>query len=356
MQTVGGPFRMVFKHGENLAYTGAVRALLEMGVFNALPSDGSSMTAAELAKRLSVDKELLVRLMRIATALGPFHEAGPEEYQHTAFSKIYLQPELAGMLKILNDEHGPAYTHLHAHLSAHNWRNPTSATSNPYTHAHRTGGKDFWAHVSQFPARVRAFDDAMGAHTRASAWTVETYPFAGELSQFETDDETVLFVDIGGGKGHVTRHVRGLCKAVRGKMVFLDRKEVVEGVNAGEGEWAVEGRACDFFAGVPVKGALIYYLRRVLHDWPDEDCVKILKNVAAAMDKERSRLVICELVVPPVGAAAETCWTDITMMTFSGTERTEKQFEKLLAAAGMKLVKVYTAHGTNYGAIEAHLQ
>lgn len=224
-----------------------------------------------------------VRLMRIATALGPFHEAGPEEYQHTAFSKIYLQPELAGMLKILcvspplfyphsshrpsthhqpkdtltpasNDEHGPAYTHLHAHLSAHNWRNPTSATSNPYTHAHRTGGKDFWAHVSQFPARVRAFDDAMGAHTRASAWTVETYPFAGELSQFETDDETVLFVDIGGGKGHVTRHVRGLCKAVRGKMVFLDRKEVVEGVNAGEGEWAVEGRACDFFAGVPVKG------------------------------------------------------------------------------------------------------
>lgn len=103
-------------------------------------------------------------------------------------------------------------------------------------------------------------------------------------------------------------------------------------------------------------GALVYYLRRVLHDWPDEDCVNILKNVAAGMDPGKSRLVICELVVPPVGASAEACWTDITMMTFSGTERTASQYDKLLAAAGLKPVKVHTAHGTNYGAIEARLQ
>lgn len=76
IQTVSGPHRMVFKHGETVgirftelvqlkltnldqaAHTGAVRALLEMGVFNMLPENGG-MTATKLSKELAVDKELL---------------------------------------------------------------------------------------------------------------------------------------------------------------------------------------------------------------------------------------------------------------------------------------------------------
>ncbi|KAF4310395.1 O-methyltransferase family 2 [Botryosphaeria dothidea] len=354
IQTVSGPHRMVFKHGETAAHTGAVRALLEMGVFNMLPENGS-MTATKLSKELVVDKELLVRLMRIATTLGPFKEVGTEEYSHTEYSKVYLQPQMRGMLKILNDEHGPAYVKLWEFFKSNGWQNPTSATNNPYTHAHQTGGKNVFEYMTHYPERVQAFNDAMGAHTQSSsAWTVETYPFAAELSQMNTDDNTILFVDIGGGKGHVTRHVRSLCPDIKGKMVFTDREPVIADVV--ETMPGVEKMAYDFFTEQPIKGALVYYLRRVLHDWPDEDCVNILKNVAAGMDPGKSRLVICELVVPPVGASAEACWTDITMMTFSGTERTASQYDKLLAAAGLKPVKVHTAHGTNYGAIEARLQ
>lgn len=42
-----------------------------------------------------------VRLMRIATTLGPFKEVGTEEYSHTEYSKVYLQPQMRGMLKVL---------------------------------------------------------------------------------------------------------------------------------------------------------------------------------------------------------------------------------------------------------------
>jgi hypothetical protein len=38
---------------------GSLRALLEMGVFDAMPQDGKPITAAELAGQLGVDKELL---------------------------------------------------------------------------------------------------------------------------------------------------------------------------------------------------------------------------------------------------------------------------------------------------------
>jgi hypothetical protein len=44
---------------EQSAHAGAVRAVMEMGVFEAMPRDGSSITAAVLAQKLDVEKDLL---------------------------------------------------------------------------------------------------------------------------------------------------------------------------------------------------------------------------------------------------------------------------------------------------------
>lgn len=42
-----------------------------------------------------------VRLMRCVTIVGPFAERGPEEYSHTAYSKMYLVPEIKGLFKLM---------------------------------------------------------------------------------------------------------------------------------------------------------------------------------------------------------------------------------------------------------------
>lgn len=42
-----------------VALTGAVRALIEMGMFDALPQNGTSKTADVLAKELSADKQVI---------------------------------------------------------------------------------------------------------------------------------------------------------------------------------------------------------------------------------------------------------------------------------------------------------
>jgi hypothetical protein len=44
-----------------MAFTGAMRALLEMGLFEALPSDGTGLPADALAEKLNVEKDLLSR-------------------------------------------------------------------------------------------------------------------------------------------------------------------------------------------------------------------------------------------------------------------------------------------------------
>lgn len=103
-------------------------------------------------------------------------------------------------------------------------------------------------------------------------------------------------------------------------------------------------------------GALIYYIRRCLHDWSDADCVRILKQIAAAMKPGVSRLLISEIVLPETGADVEAGWMDLTMITCSGCERTESQWKNLLDQSGLQLEKVYHALGTNYASVEARLK
>lgn len=73
------------------------------------------------------------------------------------------------------------------------------------------------------------------------------------------------------------------------------------------------------------------------------------------MTPEISRLVISEVVLPPIAADVEASWMDVTMMALSGRERTEKQWVNLLTLSGLKLRKIHHGPGTNYAAIEAVL-
>ena len=77
-----------------------------------------------------------------------------------------------------------------------------------------------------------------------------------------------------------------------------------------------------------------------MHDWPDDKCRLILKNTKSAMSQE-SMLLIDEMVIPSRGASWRATQLDVTMMAcLAAQERTLKQFEALLAGAGLKLVQV----------------
>ncbi|XHG03898.1 hypothetical protein AWENTII_007185 [Aspergillus wentii] len=114
--------------------------------------------------------------------------------------------------------------------------------------------------------------------------------------------------------------------------------------------------AHDFFTPQPVKGALVYYIRRCLHDWPDEECQQILQNLAASMDREKSRVLITEYIVPEVGSTMFSAWMDQTMMTFGGLERTEKDWARLLDISGLHLVKIWRTPGVPVGVVEGRLK
>lgn len=98
----------------------------------------------------------------------------------------------------------------------------------------------------------------------------------------------------------------------------------------------------DFFQPQPITGADIYLMRTILHDWPDADAIKILKNIVCAM-KSSSRLLIMDMVLPKPGSGssiheAALRQKDLMMIgTFNAKEREEEEWLSLLQRADTRL-------------------
>jgi demethylsterigmatocystin 6-O-methyltransferase len=90
------------------------------------------------------------------------------------------------------------------------------------------------------------------------------------------------------------------------------------------------------------KGASVYHFRQILHDWPDEDCVRLLRLTARAMTKQ-STLLIDEVVMPEQGAHWMVTQRDLTMLAlFNAGERSKEEWRDLLGKAGLILEEIRT--------------
>lgn len=148
-------------------------------------------------------------------------------------------------------------------------------------------------------------------------------------------------VDVGGGNGALLRCIVQRHAGPRG--IVFDREDVVAAIAP---ELMEDGRIAsvggDFFAQVPA-GADVYLLVRVLHDWPDEDCQRILHCCRQAMRAD-SRLLVVEQILEPDPARGEPLnyLGDMHMMAMFGSarERTREEFAELLRAGGFEMTRV----------------
>jgi hypothetical protein len=53
----------------------------------------------------------------------------------------------------------------------------------------------------------------------------------------------------------------------------------------------------DFFKPQPVKDADTYFFRFIFHDWPDKECIDILRNTIPAL-KKGAKILICDILLP----------------------------------------------------------
>ena len=197
-------------------------------------------------------------------------------------------------------------------------------------------GEDFYGYLTQHPEDAAVFK-AMGTDTSGQAVPaiLAAYDFSG----------CGTVVDVGGGEGAFLRGVLERHPHLRG--VLFDLPPVVAGADRlREGALAARCEIVggDMFQSVP-KGGDVYVLQGVIHNWSDAEAIQILQRCRVAMNGEGKLLIIEGIVKAP----NETDFLKITdlqaLVLLTGRERTEAEFQSLLAAAGFNLARVLAAGG-----------
>ncbi|WP_319450830.1 MULTISPECIES: methyltransferase [unclassified Mycobacterium] len=161
-----------------------------------------------------------------------------------------------------------------------------------------------------------------------------------------------LAVDIGGANGALLRELLSANPELHG--VVFDRPDVADAVGPvlAESEFASRASAFggDFFEAVP--SGDLYLLKFILHDWDDDDCVRILTSCREAM-RPGARVAIIEMVVGEGNNPGVAAVMDLNMLAVTdGRERTLAQYDRLLAEAGFRRCSFWS-NGSPQGVIEA---
>lgn len=287
-------------------------------------------------------------------------EVAEDTYARTPWAVALAEDKaFAGMYGgFYHELNNPMFRTLPAYLKENGFKNPTDV--NDCNLQFWQGDKDanMFAYVGTNPKLTGDFNDAMECHSKynLTPWP-EVYPTDTVVAAAKPG--VPLVVDVGGGKGHdlkkfLARHPEA-CETP-GSLVLQDLPDILKGVEAELATPAIKVQPHDFFTEQPVKGARVYFMHNVLHDWPDAVALDILRKLAVSMEKGYSRLLIHESLVSNVKPLSRVTVSDITMMAcLAAAERTEEQWRELVASAGLRLLKIWRPLQSVESIIEAEV-
>ena len=274
---------------------------------------------ATVAERVGAQADPLARVLRLLESRGVFKLTGglaEGQVSHTSASRLLSTQHPASFRPFVRNT-----------ATTRSWRLPEHILHMVKTGEPAAGEGTMWSQLEASPEDARIFDAAMTAKSHAQ--------IAGLLKAHDFSRYGRV-VDVGGGVGHVLRAVVAAHPRVTG--VLFDRPHVVESAKERDSNERLEFVGGSFFEDVPGGDATI--LMEVLHDWSDEECLRILKAIrrSAALG---SQLLVVEA---DVGEGDGPNWgklLDIIMMTlFAGRQRTRAEFDALFSASGFRLVDV----------------
>jgi O-methyltransferase domain/Dimerisation domain len=280
-------------------------------------------TAAEIAVAESTDPDATRRFLRTCASLGLLTSADGEHYQGTA------------LLDTLRRD---------APDSLWGW-------------ARMQGEPGCWLPWGRFPDAVRTgepqvittlgmttFDYYVNTAEEGRYFTIAmdnlSTEVVGEVARVLDTRQATLAVDLGGASGSLVRCLMQANPRLRG--MVLDRPDVVPDAVAAADAMGLgdrfTGQAGDFFAAVPP--ADLYLLKYILHDWDDEQCVRLLRNCRQSLT-ETGRVVVVELLVGQPGEPGVAPLMDMGMLVLqTGRERELGEYDRLFTAAGLRMVRV----------------
>ncbi len=313
-----------------MAYRGSqvVIAATKLGVPHALGR--GPRTSAEVAQATGTKPETMHRLLRALAAFEVVRDLGDGKFELTPVGDC-LRADAPNSVRALALMYGSDSSWQASGQLAECVR--TGQTAYRILH----GVDNLFPYLDKHPQLARIFDAGQSsAGAMVGAVAAQSYDFAG----------VGRVVDVGGGRGTVLPSILKAYPNLRGTLFDLPR--VAQGAAANFAREGVADRAeavgGDMFQGVPAGGDL-YLLSHVIHDWGDADSVRVLEACRHAMGPH-AKLIILDRVMPeriePSPEVQVKVVQDITMMIAHGAarERTAREFEALLCAAGLRLLRI----------------
>ncbi len=294
----------------------ALYAAVDVGLVEAL--DDQPRTPAQVARTTGCDEVAIARFLRYLVGLRLVREEGDNHYVTTDMAELLrIGSPFRDLALLYGDEFYQA------------WGQFSSAIRTGKSSFGRTFGMDHFTYFAQTQHSARRFDRAMAA-------TAELV--ADQLARVYDFSTATRIVDIGGGNGSLLKAVLTGAPAACG--VIIDRAHVVTectrelaGHPLADRITAVPG---DFFHTLPSNGD-VYILSRILHDWEDEDCVRLLRVCRTAMPPT-ARLLVIERLLPEDGGVSLASSWDMQMLAITGgQERTAQEYQRMLSDAGLRL-------------------
>ncbi|KAH8881668.1 S-adenosyl-L-methionine-dependent methyltransferase [Thozetella sp. PMI_491] len=313
------------------------RVAEDLKLYQILDASDQPLEVAELASKTGAAPLLLRRMLRYLASIGQIQETGRDAYAANTLTKTLAQPGYAGVVYHFFDNVGPALQVFPNFLAENQYRDIDNAAKTPAQKAFSTDLPMF-AWLPTRPERFEPLQKTMAVQPQGQVPWFSVFPFESQVGTFAGPD---VLVDVGGGLGHQCAGLlRGLPELeLRGRLVLQDLPQTLKQVPPLDG---VRITAHDFFQPQPVRGARFYYLRNILHDWPDDQALIIISHLRDALGPD-SQILIDEIVMPDTGAHWHTTSMDFIMMTCLGSrERTVADWHALLEAAGLRILQIHT--------------
>ncbi|KAL2252201.1 UNVERIFIED_CONTAM: Chavicol O-methyltransferase [Sesamum indicum] len=329
----------VWNHLFSFINSMSLKCAIELGIPDIIHNHAKPMSLSQLVDALPIPKvksHFVYRLMRLLIHSEFFvkvdvsNEEEKEHYWLTPASLLLLRNaplSVAPLVQLILD---PNMTEPLDHLSE--WLASQRHTS-PYELVH---GKVLFEHLGLQPGLNNLYNDATSSDSR-----LLTHVLVRDCKQIFEGIKSL--VDVGGGTGTTAKAIADAFPDM--KCIVLDLPHVVGGLEGTNNFTYVAG---DMFENIPSADAV--FLKWILHDWNDEDCVKILKKCKEAIAVEGGKVIIIDMVLDVHGTDSGVRETHLLLDMavlgyYNGKERTEKEFAKLLFDAGFTSYKITPAFG-----------
>ncbi|XP_057841370.2 (R,S)-reticuline 7-O-methyltransferase-like [Cryptomeria japonica] len=296
----------------------AVRAAVLLNIPDIIAEASGSLTVEEIAAHISESTkeespppiEYPFRLLRFLASQEVFIEIPHQEvfrqtrYGLTGVSGLLVKETRKGGVSVQN--YVPWLLAFNNHSSLQGWLHLHESVLEGSSAFSKAFGMSYWDYVANNPEANKTLNEAMSCDTRAVMSSVVKIYEEG----FKKIDS---LVDVGGGLIRV-QHVSG-----------------------------------DMFEHIPSADAI--FIKSVLHDWSDDDCVRVLRRCYEAIPENGKVIIVDALIAEGkkdednkenllrgVGLAFDM---EMMLLSTGGKERTEMQFKQILTKAGFKSYTIF---------------